>query len=73
MPAQFIRLHAEFGEPFHSLGAPVLKMLVVAAGLDEELHLHLLELARAEEKILRVDFVAEGFADLSNAKRQLLP
>src|SRR5207249_7304816 len=41
--------------------------------LDEKLQLHLFELARAKGEIARVDLVAERFANLTNAERQLLP
>ena len=40
-------------------------------GLDEELELHLLELAAAEGEILRRDLVAEGLADLADAEGHL--
>src|ERR1700733_3918604 len=40
--------------------------------LDEELHLHLLELAGAEDEIARRDLVAERLADLADAERDLL-
>jgi hypothetical protein len=40
-------------------------------GLHEELHLHLLELARAEGEVARVDLVAERLADLRDAERHL--
>ena len=42
-------------------------------GLDEELHLHLLELARAEDEVARRDLVPERLADLRDAERDLLP
>ena len=51
---------------------PVLVPLLVGARLDEELHLHLLELARAEDEVARGDLVAEGLADLRDAERRLL-
>ena len=41
---------------------------VVFAGLDEELELHLLELARAEQEVARRDLVAEALADLRDAE-----
>ena len=41
-------------------------------GADEELQFHLLELARAEGEVARVDLVAERLADLANAKRHPL-
>mgnify|MGYP006160816849 CR=1 FL=1 len=52
---------------------PVLVPLLVGAGLDEELHLHLLELARAEDEVAGRDLVAEALADLGDAERRLLP
>ena len=42
-------------------------------GFDEELHLHLLELARAEDEVPGRDLVAERLADLRDAERDLLP
>ena len=41
-------------------------------GRDEELHLHLLELARAEDEVARRDLVAKRLADLRDAERRLL-
>ena len=51
---------------------PVLVPLVVCARLDEELDLHLLELAVAEDEVARRDLVAERLADLGDAEGQLL-
>jgi hypothetical protein len=45
--------------------------LVFRAGLDEELHLHLFELAIAENKIPHDDFVAKRFPDLRDTERDL--
>src|SRR5437762_7400976 len=59
--------------PVHALLFPVLEPFHVGAGLDEELHLHLLELARAKYEIARSDLVAESLADLRDAERNLLP
>src|ERR1041385_8753436 len=39
---------------------------------DKKFQLHLLELARAEREVARVDFVAKRFSDLADAKRHLL-
>jgi hypothetical protein len=47
--------------------------LLVGARLDEELHLHLLELARAEDEVAWRDLVAEALADLPDAERRLAP
>ncbi len=45
----------------------------VAGGVHEELHLHLLEFARAEDEVPGGDLVAERLADLGDAERHLLP
>ncbi len=47
---------------------PLFEPLGAGAGLDEELDFHLLEFARAEGEVARVDFVAEGLADLRDAE-----
>ena len=39
----------------------------------EELKFHLLELARAESEVARIDFIAKGLANLANAKGNFLP
>src|SRR5206468_6736359 len=57
--------------PREALLLPVLMPLRVLARLDEEFHLHLLELARAEEKIAGRDLVAERLADLADPERDL--
>src|SRR5260370_24462626 len=48
-------------EPLHPLLCPA-----------KIFQLHLLELARPEGKIARIDFVTKGFANLRDAKRQFL-
>ena len=50
---------------------PVLVPLLRLVGRDEELHLHLLELERAEDEVARRDLVAERLADLGDAERRL--
>src|SRR5262249_34853331 len=70
--AQVLGLDAEAQVPLEALLLPVLVPLQVLAGLDEELHLHLLELARAEEEVARRDLVAERLAGLRDAEGQLL-
>ncbi len=42
------------------------------AGWNEELHLHLLELARAEDEVAGRDLVAEGLAHLCDPERWFL-
>ena len=46
--------------------------LIRLGGWHEELHLHLLELARAEDEVAGSDLVAERLADLGDAERRLL-
>ena len=52
--------------------APVLEPLQILAGLAEELQLHLLEFAHAEDEVAGRYLVAEGLAYLANARGQLL-
>jgi hypothetical protein len=63
---------AEIAVPFHALRLPVLEPLHVRPRLDEELHLHLLELARTKDEVSGCDLVAKRLADLGNAERDLL-
>src|SRR3712207_2826390 len=70
---QVLRRDAQVGVPAGALVDPVLVPLLVGARLDEELHLHLLELAGAEDKVARRDLVAEGFALLRDPERHLHP
>ena len=58
------------GDP---LPNPVIEPLGGGVGMAEELHLRLLELARAESEIAGVDLVAEGLTDLSDPEGDLLP
>ena len=69
---QVVPVDAEVGVPVGALVDPVLVPFLVGAGLDEVLHLHLLELARAEDEVARGDLVAERLADLADAERRLL-
>ncbi len=70
--AQVVGAQAELGVPAHPLGQPVLKPLLGLGGGDEVLHLHLLELARAEDEVAGGDLVAEGLADLGDPEGRLL-
>ncbi len=70
--AQVVRVDAEVGVPAGALVDPVLVPLLVLAGLDEELHLHLLELAGPEDEVAGRDLVAERLADLADAERRFL-
>ena len=51
---------------------PVLEPLRRLVGRHEVLHLHLLELARAEDEVAGRDLVAKRLADLGDAERRLL-
>ena len=64
-------LHAEVEIPLESLLAPVVEPLRLGLGVDEELHLHLLELAHAIGEVAGADLVAERLADLRDAEGQL--
>ena len=56
--------------PGHTGLLPLLPPLHLLAGTYEELHLHLLEFAHAEDELPRHDLVAEGLADLRDAERK---
>ena len=68
---QVLVLQADAQQPVVAEGAPVVEPLQISAGLAEELQLHLLELADAEDEVARGDLVAEGFTDLAHAEGQL--
>ena len=57
--------------PVVTLVDPVVVPLLVFTWLDEEFHFHLLELAGAEDKVSRSDFVAETFSHLADAEWRL--
>ncbi len=63
---------SEVGVPAVPLGAPILEPAVALLGRDEVLHLHLLELTRAEDEVARCDLVSERLADLCDSERRLL-
>ena len=69
--AEVLVLQADGEQPVVAEVAPILEPLKVGAGLAEELKLHLLELAHAEDEVARRDLVAEGFTDLADTERQL--
>jgi hypothetical protein len=70
--AQAVVAEAERAVEPDALGEPVLEPLLALARMDEELELGLLELARAEREVARVDLVAKRLADLRDAERDLL-
>ena len=69
MPSEVLRMDSDpVDVEVHPLLSPVREPLLVRAGLAEPLHLHLLELAGAEDEVLRGDLVAEALADLGDAE-----
>ena len=71
MPSEMISPDTHLIVELHSLCSPVREPLFVRSRLAEELHLHLLELAGAEDEVLCRDFVSEGLTYLSNPKWNL--
>ncbi len=70
--AQVIGADPELRVPALALREPVLEPLLGLGGRDEELHLHLLELARAEDEVPGGDLVAEGLPDLRDPEGRFL-
>ena len=68
--AQVLRAQAQRAVPAHALRFPVLEPLEAGPRIAEELHLHLLKLARAEDELAGGDLVAKRFADLRDAERE---
>lgn len=68
VPAHVLFAEAEAGVPVPAFLHPVLLPLLVLARLDEEFHLHLFELAGAEDEVAGGDLVAEGLAHLRDAE-----
>src|SRR5262249_14497445 len=66
---QAVARDAEPDVPLEALLLPVVEPLSVVARTNEELELHLLELAGAEEEVPGRDLVAEGAPGLSDAER----
>ena len=69
--AQVLGVDAEPHVPVEALLQPVLVPALGLVGRHEELHLHLLELERAEDEVAGRDLVAERLADLGDAERRL--
>ena len=57
--------------PLHACLLPLGKPLQFRAGLDKELHLHLLELTHTEDKLAGNNLVAECLTNLGNAEGYL--
>src|SRR5439155_5359456 len=69
--AQLAAAEAEVEVPLEPLLDPVPVPLLGLVRRHEVLHLHLLELAHAEEEVARGDLVAERLTDLRDAERRL--
>src|SRR5690349_22947197 len=69
---EMLALHAEVEIPLEAPLAPIVEPLRLGFRVDEELHLHLFELAHAIGEVARANLIAERLADLRNAKGQLL-
>ena len=61
---------AQCAVPCHAGLLPLVPPLHLLARTHEELHLHLLEFAHAEDELPRHDLVAESLADLRDAERK---
>ena len=57
--------------PLHSLLLPGLEPVKFSSRLDEELHLHLLELPHSEDELTCHNLISESLSDLCNAERNL--
>ena len=71
--AQVFGVDAQARVPVPALVDPGLVPVLVGAGLDEELHLHLLELPCAEDEVARRDLVSKRLALLRYSERYLYP
>ena len=69
---QLLGADAEAPVPLHTRLLPLVEPALVLVRPHEELHLHLLELARAEDEVPRSDLVAERLAHLRDPERDLL-
>src|SRR5207244_11238340 len=69
--AEALLSHTEREPPAESVLNPAIVPLLVGAWHDEVLHLHLLELAVAEDEVAGRDLVAERAADLGDAEGEL--
>ncbi|GBU22605.1 hypothetical protein R80B4_02515 [Fibrobacteres bacterium R8-0-B4] len=71
--AQVFRFDAVILVPLQPRLAPILVPLGILVGRGEELHLHLLELARPVGEVARRDLVAERLPDLGDPEGRLEP
>src|SRR5262249_31436610 len=69
--AEVLAGEPELAPPVEARLAPVLVPEIGLARMEEEIELHLLELARAEDEVPRCDLVAEAAPDLTDAEGHL--
>ena len=69
---QPVRPDAQRLDPLQTAFLPGVVPFLVRAGLDEELHFHLLEFARPKREVPRRNLVSEGLAHLCDPERNLL-
>src|SRR5262249_27425400 len=70
--AEVIGADAELRVPAETLLEPMIEPSLRVHRRHEELHLHLLELARPKGEVAGRDLIAEALADLGDAERRLL-
>ena len=69
--AEILLLQTDLQQEVLAVAAPVLEPFQIGVGLAEEFQLHLLKFADAENEVAGRDLIAEGFADLADAERDL--
>ena len=69
--AEFVSRCTQGQVPSHSGGSPLFVPFQLGARAHEKLHFHLFKLPHTEDKLTCYDLVTEGFANLSDAKRNL--
>src|SRR6266498_2838860 len=70
--AQLVALDVEPQIPIVACLFPIFEPVRRALRFDEELHLHLLKLARAEDEIARGDLITERLTDLGDPEGDFL-
>ena len=63
--------HSESLVPCHTVLLPLCEPVELRTWLDEELHLHLLELPHTEDELTCHNLISEGLTDLCDTERNL--
>ena len=69
MEPVILRTHTEVHVPFHTIFLPLAEPLHLGSRFAEELHLHLLEFAHAEDELTGDNLIAEGLSDLCDTEK----